>query len=220
MSAATLAAADLTGKWTGHAQIDDDGEQENIPVTLDLKQSSSTISGTASSPEHGTYDIKSGKLEEDRLTFDIDSDGGPIRFALNLSGDELKGEGIQQQDDGSKMKIQMDVKREAAAAGSAAASVTGKWAGTAEWDSGSQGVSFDLKQDGSAVTGTASTDDGNMPIAHGKLEGDRFTFDADPSDGPVKVEVKVAGDQMKGTAVKMLNGSDRVDVTLTLKREQ
>jgi hypothetical protein len=80
-----------------------------------------------------------------------------------------------------------------------AADVTGKWTGQSE--SGPAWV-FNLKSDGSKVTGTIQGNDGkDRPINEGKLEGSDISFavDSEWQGNPITLvfKGKVSGDEMQ-----------------------
>ncbi len=110
-----------------------------------------------------------------------------------------------------------------------AASIDGKWKATSESKS-KKGKSatittiFELKADGSTLTGSVTTGRGRrdvtMTIKDGKIEGDRFTFTTvqqNKKKGEVKVEWSgsVTGDELKGTSTL---GGKRKGTEFTAKR--
>ena len=102
-----------------------------------------------------------------------------------------------------------------------AAEVTGKWSGTWETspDGGPGPHYMVLRQDGTAVTGTAGPDAGQqMAIRNGKVDGNRLTFDIGVAGGPsLKFEFKVDGDKMDGQAVLDMGGKQQT-LKLAAKR--
>jgi hypothetical protein len=58
-----------------------------------------------------------------------------------------------------------------------AADFNGKWSATVEGMRGPQPISFNLKVDGAAVTGTVTTPRGDLDISNGKIDGDNISFD-------------------------------------------
>src|SRR5262245_12697631 len=79
--------ADVTGKWAGGAQDDDH------KLFFVLKQDGSTLTGSAGPSEDNQHSVQNGKVEGDRVTFDVPvGDKGTIHFDLKASGDEIKGE--------------------------------------------------------------------------------------------------------------------------------
>lgn len=110
-----------------------------------------------------------------------------------------------------------------------AASIDGKWKATSESKS-KKGKSatittiFELKADGSTLTGSVTTGRGRrdvtMTIKDGKIEGDRFTFTTvqqNKKKGEVKVEWSgsLTGDELKGTSTL---GGKRKGTEFTAKR--
>ena len=57
-----------------------------------------------------------------------------------------------------------------------AADVTGKWMAQIPGRQGNQDVTFNLKQEGSTVTGTMGTGRGDQQISDGKVDGDNISF--------------------------------------------
>jgi hypothetical protein len=110
-----------------------------------------------------------------------------------------------------------------------AASIDGKWKATSE-AKGKNGKTatvttiFDLKADGSTLTGSVTTGRGRrdvtMTIKDGKIEGDRFSFTTvqqNKKKGEVKIEWSgsVTGDELKGTSTM---GGKRKGTEFTAKR--
>lgn len=62
------------------------------------------------------------------------------------------------------------------AAAAWAADVTGKWVAQVPGRNGNQEMTMNLKQDGSALTGTISGGRGDQTISDGKVEGDNVSF--------------------------------------------
>lgn len=87
--AATLSAADLTGKWTG--QFDFNGN--NVPLTFNLKSDGAALSGTVSGLPTDNAEIKDGKIDGDSVTFWLTTDyqGNAIKLVYNgkISSDQI-----------------------------------------------------------------------------------------------------------------------------------
>jgi len=86
-----------------------------------------------------------------------------------------------------------------------AADVDGKWAGTVSTPMGDIPVGFNLKADGSALSGTTTGPDGaEVKIADGKVDGNNITFSVTFDFGgmPVMIAYKgvVSKDQIKLSA--------------------
>jgi hypothetical protein len=84
-----------------------------------------------------------------------------------------------------------------------AADVTGKWAASVPGRNGNQDLTFNLKQDGSAVTGTITGGRGDQTISNGKVDGDNISFDVEVAFGDNKITQNykgvVAGSEIKFT---------------------
>ena len=57
-----------------------------------------------------------------------------------------------------------------------AADISGKWTASFDTQIGKQNYTFDLKVTGTAVTGRAKSDNGDVEIKDGKVNGDTVTF--------------------------------------------
>ena len=57
-----------------------------------------------------------------------------------------------------------------------AADATGKWTAEVPGRGGNQTITFNLKADGTTLTGTITTMRGDAPIEEGKVSGDTITF--------------------------------------------
>ena len=95
--AATLMAADVSGKWTGTVNVEDPTGGPNIEVRVraDLQQKTDAITGAIGRQEDQQGEtIRNAKLDGKRLTFEVSSTeaNGLVKFALTLDGDRLDGE--------------------------------------------------------------------------------------------------------------------------------
>jgi hypothetical protein len=70
-----------------------------------------------------------------------------------------------------------------------AADITGKWSGEFAGPDGSTTITFQFKQDGTKLTGTAEGPAGALPIQDGKVEGDKlyFVVNFDGGGGTMKI---------------------------------
>ena len=86
-AAASCAAADVTGSWSGSYYAG--------PIYLVLKQQGAEITGTVGpSAWQQMLKLENGHIDGDRLTFKA----GPLRVDLNLAGDDLTGDIIDPAD--------------------------------------------------------------------------------------------------------------------------
>jgi hypothetical protein len=106
---ASLAAADLTGKWTGSFDTTGpDGEMKQSTAYMDLKQNGSEVTGTAGPNQNRQWPIMKGKIDGDQITFEVQSDGPLMKFELRLVDEHLKGEAHAERD-GKTMKAKLDL---------------------------------------------------------------------------------------------------------------
>jgi hypothetical protein len=84
-----------------------------------------------------------------------------------------------------------------------AADVTGKWTAQVPGRQGTTETTFNFKVEGNKVTGTVVSQQGDMPISDGKIEGDTLTFTVvrEFNGNQMKLNYKgtVAGDEIKFT---------------------
>src|SRR5450432_53027 len=89
----------------------------------------------------------------------------------------------------------------------AAADITGNWSGTfnmtrSDGESNEGEALLVLKQNGSEITGSVGPNESErIPIAKGKIEGDKITLETAGGEGPaIKFELVLEGDHIKGDA--------------------
>jgi hypothetical protein len=108
-----------------------------------------------------------------------------------------------------------------AAASLLGADVSGNWKGDASRSDGTwlMDVVMMLKQDNDKLTGTVGPSmDEQVAVSNGKVDGDNVTFDVFTDEGTYKVALVVAGDEIKGSAVRNLDGQEGSPMKLQLKR--
>ncbi len=117
LSAFTLSAGELTGKWSGKFDItNSDGEEKPDSAYMTLKLEGGTVTGTAGPNEGQQWTIKKGKLEGTKLTFEVPiedngEDNGLLVFDLVFDGDTIRGTAKGSGKDGEKMSAKVDLKR-------------------------------------------------------------------------------------------------------------
>lgn len=83
-----LAAADLSGKWTGTAGTSERSEN----VLLILRVNGSYVAGSLGPNEDRRFPIEQGKLAGNKVTFQLTGPNDAIfKFELTWDGDTLKG---------------------------------------------------------------------------------------------------------------------------------
>ena len=75
-------AADVDGKWTGSI----DTPNGAVQVGFTFKADGSTLTGTTTSPDGAEIAIKKGKIDGDKISFDVDLDFGGMAFTLSYTG--------------------------------------------------------------------------------------------------------------------------------------
>ena len=109
-----IASADVnvTGKWSGSFNITrDNGESKDSTAVLMLKQNGTEITGTIGPTEDEQFTIKSGKIDADKITLEVDEHGHTIKFSLMLDSDHIRGEANMLGENGETAKAKIDVTR-------------------------------------------------------------------------------------------------------------
>jgi hypothetical protein len=99
-AALPLAASDVSGKWSGKF-VDTQDESKSEPVFMILKQEGSQLSGSGGPTEDEQHPMQNGKVEGDKLTFEIPTGKGTIYFDLKATDNEIKGEMKRTRADGT-----------------------------------------------------------------------------------------------------------------------
>ncbi len=104
--------ADVTGKWSGSFDVTGpDGETKADTAFLNLKEEGGKISGTAGPNEDHQLNIKTGKIEGDKIALEVTlEDGNTLTFDLTLAADHIKGD-VKGEMGGEKMTAKLDVTR-------------------------------------------------------------------------------------------------------------
>jgi len=107
LAACGLMAADATGTWTG--TFTPDG-QEPGTAHLVLKQDGAALTGTAGPNTGEQHEIRNGKAEDGKITFEVAGESGTMKFVLNQTGDEIKGD-VRREHDGQVQTAKLAVTR-------------------------------------------------------------------------------------------------------------
>lgn len=86
LSAISVFAADVTGKWMATVPSRDGGTRE---VTYNFKADGEKLTGTMSTPQ-GEREIENGKLDGDNVSFTMSMGQRKMNYAGKVEGDELK----------------------------------------------------------------------------------------------------------------------------------
>src|SRR2546421_11923519 len=103
LASALMAAEDLTGKWTGSFIISMDGETKDDVAYMVLKQSGTELTGTAGPGADQQWPLQKGKVDGNKVTFEVQTDGPLLKFELTLADGHLKGD-AKAEHDGHTMK--------------------------------------------------------------------------------------------------------------------
>jgi hypothetical protein len=208
--AAGAAGPAIVGSWDCVA-TDASGMQTSW--TLRVAEASGKLSASIRSADGSiTIDALEPKLDGTRFSFKVRiNEAEVVELLLNLEGDRLEGRFAGKDSGNGVFK----------ATRTPAADISGAWSG--EWELGPDGDGgphhMILKQDGEKVTGTAGpTPDMQLALENGKWSNGVLTFDIRVPSGPMlRFEFKPTGDTMPGTAVLIMNGTER-KLKLTAKR--
>lgn len=112
LAAASLMAADATGKWTGTMTvITADGGDRPRPALLMLKQEGNKLNGTAGPDAGEQTAIEHGKVEDGNLTFELPTGDTVMKFALKQDGDQIKGD-VTRNHEGELQRAKISVTRD------------------------------------------------------------------------------------------------------------
>lgn len=112
-SVLALGAAELTGKWSGSFDItNSNGETEADTAYMSLKQDGGEVTGTAGPNTEKQMAIQKGKLEGQKLTFEVRmDDGGLLVFDLTFDGSSIEGDVKGTGGGGEQMSAKTKLKR-------------------------------------------------------------------------------------------------------------
>lgn len=81
-----FAATNLTGTWTGELKLDDGSTH---PLTFHLKQDADKLTGTIEGPTDEPLTIDNGKVDGEKITFDVTYNGMVIHHEGKVHDDEI-----------------------------------------------------------------------------------------------------------------------------------
>jgi hypothetical protein len=112
LASVLLAADDLSGKWSGSFVITfPDGETKDSMAFMDLKQKGAELTGTAGENSDKQWTIQKGKVEGNKITFEVQTDEPLVKFELTLVDGHLKGE-AKAEHEGKSIKAAVDLQRQ------------------------------------------------------------------------------------------------------------
>lgn len=104
------ASAGVTGTWAGKFDVQiTDGQSMQGKVSLILTQKGSELTGTASSPE-GALKILNGKVDGNKITFQVQTEGPKMAFDLHLEDEHMRGT-AKGDSDGNTVNVKLDLTR-------------------------------------------------------------------------------------------------------------
>ena len=110
LAAVAFADVNATGNWSGSFNMTRNGETQDSTALLKLKQSGNAITGTVGPNEDEQIEIKTGKIEGDKITLEVERDGAKIVFNLVLTADRLTGD-AKMTHDGETQTAKLDATR-------------------------------------------------------------------------------------------------------------
>ena len=111
--AAVAFAADVTGKYSGtYTAPNSDGQMNESPVLIILKQAGTAITGSGGPDESRQYPIRNGKIAGAKITGEAVNPDGPIyKLNLTVAGDKITGDVQINLPNGQTATAKLDVAR-------------------------------------------------------------------------------------------------------------
>lgn len=107
--AATAFGAGVAGNWEGGA-FRSDGTQ-TMSLVLMLKESADKVTGTVGPSAEEQIPISNGKLEADKLKFEVITDEGVYYVDMTVAGDDLTGKAVRKIDGQDSPPMKLVLKR-------------------------------------------------------------------------------------------------------------
>ena len=82
-----FASTDVTGSWTTQMASP---SGDSVQITFTFKQDGTTLTGSIVGSQGNPIDIKNGKIDGDKLTFDVTFNDVTISHQGTVSADEIK----------------------------------------------------------------------------------------------------------------------------------
>jgi len=112
-SVLALSAGELTGKWSGSFDITaPDGASKADTAYMDLKVLDGKVTGTAGPNADKQWPLRNGKLDGQKLTFEVQTDeAGVLVFELMFDGEVVQGTCTGTGSGGEKMSAKLHLTR-------------------------------------------------------------------------------------------------------------
>jgi hypothetical protein len=103
--AVCMAAGDVSGNWSGTFT---DTENQSHSIYMVFKQDGATLTGSGGPDAEKQHPMQNGKIDGDKLTFEVPAGGGTFYFDLKLAGNEIKGDlELKGQDETHRAKVSL-----------------------------------------------------------------------------------------------------------------
>jgi len=111
VAAMTASAADITGKWSGSFVLQaPDGEHADNAFVI-IQQKGTELTGSGGPDESRQWPMQNGKIEGDKITFEVTADGPVYKIEAKLEGDHIKGNVTAKTPEGETLTAKMDLTR-------------------------------------------------------------------------------------------------------------
>jgi hypothetical protein len=87
LCATMVFAADVTGTWATEMKTPDGN---SFSLSFTFKQDGAKLTGSVTGPQGDPIDISNGKIDGDKLSFDVEFNGSTIKHDGVINGDEIK----------------------------------------------------------------------------------------------------------------------------------
>jgi hypothetical protein len=101
-----LHAADIDGKWSGSI----DTPMGAIPIDFNFKADGATLNGSMGGPDGGQIPIKNGKVDGNKISFNVSVDFGGMSLDFVYTG-TVSGETLQMSSDFMGMPFMFSMKK-------------------------------------------------------------------------------------------------------------
>jgi hypothetical protein len=108
LSITTAGASNVTGKWSGTMQLE--GQTRSEPVYMVLKQEGNKLAGSGGPNENEQNPFEGGKVEGNKLMFDIPLGESSMHFEMEAQEDQITGE-MRRQREGKVETAKISLKR-------------------------------------------------------------------------------------------------------------
>jgi hypothetical protein len=186
----------LTGKYAGTAKA---AGEADVPVTLELKQEGSKLSGRLTSPHNS--EISEGTFSEGKVALKIIiGDGKEANLTGQVEGEKIIGTWSMGTQKGTvelkKVVTEVPVVVEAPSAN--VVSLTGEWDAVADAQGQPFPFALTLKVDGEKVTGASSSQLGESTIKTGTWKDGKLNFQLESPEGTITMSASLLDGKLSG----------------------